>query len=114
MSVKQRPLPQPLPELDLPPLLTRVLAARQIGSADELDLSLKRLLPPSGLGGMQEAVALLVTALTERQRILIVGDFDADGATSSALAVAALRAMGAAFVDFLVPNRFEFGYGLTP
>ncbi|MDQ7073594.1 MAG: single-stranded-DNA-specific exonuclease RecJ [Gammaproteobacteria bacterium] len=114
LTLKQRPLPQPLPDLGLPPLLTRILAARKITSNRGLSYSLQDLLPPSDLGGMSAAVALLVTALTERQRILIVGDFDADGATSSALAVAALRAMGAAFVDFLVPNRFEFGYGLTP
>jgi len=113
-SVGRRPLPNSLPDLGLPPLLSRVLAAREISSVDQLDLSLKQLLPPSSLGGISTAVALLVTALREKQRILIVGDFDADGATSSALAVAALRAMGAVSVDFLVPNRFEFGYGLTP
>jgi single-stranded-DNA-specific exonuclease len=72
------------------------------------------LLPPDGLKGIDEAVALLVKALAERQHILIVGDFDCDGATSSALAVSALNAMGAAAVDFLVPNRFDYGYGLTP
>jgi len=113
-TVSRRSLPSSLPDLGLPPLLNRVLAAREIGSVDQLDLSLKQLLPPSSLGGIDAAVALLLVALRQRQRILIVGDFDADGATSSALAVAALRAMGAASVNFLVPNRFEFGYGLTP
>jgi single-stranded-DNA-specific exonuclease len=58
-------------------------------------------------------VDLLVTALEQRQRILIVGDFDADGATASTVGVG-LRLLGAAHVDYLVPNRFEYGYGLTP
>lgn len=98
----------------LHPVLQRVYAARGLHSAEDLLLSLEKLLPISSLGGVAEAVALL---LLHRQRgggILVVGDFDADGATSTALIVRALRGWGFPAVDFLVPNRFEFGYGLTP
>ena len=102
-----------LPEA-IHPVLRRVYAARNIQRADDLDYGLNRLLSPSALKGVSQAVDLLVTALHNQQRILVVGDFDADGATSSALMVAALREMGAVSVDYLVPNRFQFGYGLTP
>jgi len=98
----------------LPAVLQRVYAARVIESAADLDYSLDRLLSPARLGGLPGAVALLAAAVTENQRIMVVGDFDADGATSCALCVRALRSMGARSVDYLVPNRFEFGYGLTP
>ncbi len=114
MQIVSRPLPGLLPELGLPPLLTRIYAARGIVSVDGLDRSLSRLAPASGLKGMTAAVSLLVTALQQGQRILFVGDFDADGATASAVGVLGLRAMGAGSVDYLVPNRFEYGYGLTP
>jgi single-stranded-DNA-specific exonuclease len=96
------------------PVLRRVFAGRLIRSEEDLDTALARLHRPSELLGMDAAVGLLTQALEQRQRILVIGDFDADGATSSALLVAALRALGAAAVDYLVPNRFEFGYGLTP
>jgi single-stranded-DNA-specific exonuclease len=97
---------------ELHPVLSRVYAARGVRSAAELDHSLERLLPVGTLEGIAPAVDLL---LTHRQgRILVIGDFDADGATSSALMVRALRSLGFAAVDFLVPNRFQFGYGLTP
>jgi single-stranded-DNA-specific exonuclease len=99
---------------DLHPVLRRVYAARDVASADELDYSLANLLPLQQLGGLPVAVELLYTALVERWRILVVGDFDADGATSCALCLRALRLLGAAGVDYLVPNRFEYGYGLTP
>jgi single-stranded-DNA-specific exonuclease len=98
----------------LPPLLARVYAGRGVTSPEDLDLQLQCLLPPGQLQGTAEAAALLKTALDERWRILVVGDFDADGATSSALAVSVLRELGAEAVDFLVPNRFDYGYGLTP
>lgn len=98
----------------LPPLLARVYAARGVDNPDALDLSLEALHPPSSMKGIDRAAARLQAALAHRERILIVGDFDADGATSTALAVDALRAFGAHHVDFLVPNRFEYGYGLTP
>lgn len=94
--------------------LQQIYASRNLRSASELERTLAGLLRPELLKGLNAAVALLVEAMTERQRILIVGDFDCDGATSSAVAVLALRAMGVADVSYLVPNRFEFGYGLTP
>ena len=115
-SIVRRDSPAPgstLPE-DLHPVLRRVYAARSIASADDYAYSLEHLLPLSALGGLPAAVELLQDALVAGQRILIVGDFDADGATSCALCVRALRAMGAADVRYLVPNRFEYGYGLTP
>ena len=96
----------------LHPVLDRVYAARGVRSAAELDTSLERLLPVGTLDGIAEAVELLLTHRTGR--VLIIGDFDADGATASALMVRALSTCGFASVDFLVPNRFRFGYGLTP
>nr|WP_091639772.1 single-stranded-DNA-specific exonuclease RecJ [Aquisalimonas asiatica] len=96
------------------PVLRRVYAARGIRRADELDMELGRLAPPAALSGLDAAVPVLADAVRDGQRILIVGDFDADGASSCALAMLALQDMGAAAVDFLVPNRFEFGYGLSP
>lgn len=115
MRIEPRPLPDTLPFLgDLPPLLTRLYAARGVQSEAELDKSLARLIPFQQLKGIEAAVDLLVTALEQRQRILIVGDFDADGATASSVGMLGLRLLGAAHVDYLVPNRFEYGYGLTP
>lgn len=102
------------PPAGVHPLLWRIYRLRGIRSADELDLRLAALLPPRRLSGIDKAVDVLAAALDNKQRILIIGDFDADGATSCALAVLVLRAFGHAAVDFLVPNRFEFGYGLTP
>ncbi len=87
---------------------------RGIDHPDELQFSLKYLHPVSMLKGVQKASRLLVAALEQQQKILVIGDFDADGATSSALAVRCLQAMGCQQVDYLVPNRFEYGYGLTP
>ncbi|MDX9667065.1 single-stranded-DNA-specific exonuclease RecJ [Pseudomonas sp. P5_152] len=115
MRIEPRQLPATLPFLgDLPPLLTRLYAARGVQSEAELDKSLARLIPFQQLKGIEAAVDLLVVALEQRQRILIVGDFDADGATASTVGVLGLRLLGAAHVDYLVPNRFEYGYGLTP
>jgi len=102
-----------LPE-DLHPVLRRVYAARAVACAGDLDYSLAKLLPLQRLSGLSAATELLHAALVKRRRILIVGDFDADGATSCALCIRALRLLGAADVDYLVPNRFEYGYGLTP
>ncbi len=106
-------IPEDFPA-DLPPLLARVYASRGITSSDELNHSLEKLLPFNQLKGIDEAVSLLIEALQQQWKILIVGDFDADGATSTTVAVRALRMLGAGEVDFLVPNRFEYGYGLTP
>lgn len=99
---------------DLHPLLRRVYAARQVQSVKELDRALEGLLPFQSLLGMDEAVRILATAVKMNHKILIVGDFDADGATSTAVAVRALRSFGAEHIQYLVPNRFAFGYGLTP
>jgi len=95
------------------PLLQRIYLNRGITQQAELNKELSQLPAPELFKHMDKAVALLVHALTQQQPITIIGDFDADGATSTALAVHALRAMGAQ-VNFLVPNRFEYGYGLTP
>lgn len=98
----------------VPPLLARLFHSRGIESDDDLDMSLSRLLAPDLFKNINNATDLLKIAVMENQRILIIGDFDADGATSTALMLLALRQMGAKQVDYLVPNRFEFGYGLTP
>lgn len=98
----------------LHPVLQRVYAARGIKSAQELDYRLQNLLHYQSLSGIETAAECLGLAVMQQRRLLIVGDFDSDGATSSALAVSALRDFGAQQVDFLVPNRFEYGYGLTP
>ena len=102
-----------LPE-SISPLLQRIYSGRSIKSASELELGLANLLPPSGLKGIEVATDLLVEALEKNQRFLIVSDFDADGATSCVVAIKALHLFGAQHVDYIVPNRFEYGYGLTP
>lgn len=98
----------------LHPLLRRLYAARGVTSPADLDLGLNQLIPVSRLGGVAQAVELLCAHIQRRSRILVVGDFDADGATSTALVVRQLQRLGCAHVDFLAPNRFQFGYGLTP
>ncbi len=102
------------PLTNLHPVLARIYRARAVTTPAELEHALDRLLPPTQLLGMERAVRLLAEALRARKRILVVADFDADGATSCALVVRALRALGAADVRYVVPNRFEYGYGLTP
>ena len=96
------------------PLLQRVYRQRGLTGEQELDLALANLIPPHELLGMATAVDLLVAALDHQRRVLIVSDFDADGATSCALAICALQDFGFRHVDYIVPNRFDFGYGLTP
>ena len=98
----------------LNPVLARAYAARGIKDSALLRTGLDRLLPVGTLDGIDAAIELLLAHRASGRRILVIGDFDADGATSSALIVRCLRAWGYADVDFLVPNRFEFGYGLTP
>lgn len=95
------------------PLLDRLYRARHIKNTKELDRTLKSMLNPNQLYGIDQAVNLLVEAYQQQQKIVIVGDFDADGATSTALSVLALRQLGFSDVDYLVPNRFEQGYGLS-
>ncbi|OOF79636.1 single-stranded-DNA-specific exonuclease RecJ [Rodentibacter caecimuris] len=95
------------------PLLDRLYRARHIKNRQELDRTLKSMLNPNHLYGIAQAVALLVSAYQTQQKIVIVGDFDADGATSTALAILALRQLGFTNIDYLLPNRFEQGYGLS-
>lgn len=99
---------------EMHPLLKKIYSTRGITSEAQLELGLEQLLPYQSLLGIDKAVECLTEALAKQEKILIVGDFDADGATSSALAIRALRYFGAKHLDFLVPNRFAFGYGLTP
>ncbi len=95
-------------------MLARVYQHRGVRSLNELDYSLARLPSPDLLKGLPAALTLLVQALQRQQKILVIGDFDADGATATAVALRGLRALGAKNVDFLVPDRFVYGYGLTP
>ncbi len=98
----------------LHPVLRRVYGARGVRSPDDLELGLERLLPVSSLGGVPAAVDLLLRCHRDGRRVLVLGDFDADGATSTALMIRQLRRLGFADPQFLVPDRFRFGYGLTP
>ena len=113
--VVSRPLPNEsvLDALaDVDPVTARVFAARGVTNVEQLDYALTRLAPVSLLENVDAAVALLLSK--RKSKITVVGDFDVDGATSSALVLRCLREFGFADVDYLVPNRFEFGYGLTP
>ena len=119
--LKPRPIPPriqwQLEQQGLPPLLARLYAARGIKTRSELDYELKSLLPPALLTHAAEAAALLADAIEAQARILIVADYDCDGATACAVGIRALRAMSSdsgAHIDYLVPNRFTYGYGLTP
>jgi len=112
--IKQREVAQtPLLE-GLDPLLRRLYAARDIQAPEQLLLDTSALLPPQSLKGIDQAVDLLYSLLQRQGRILIVSDFDADGATSCALAFRALTSMGFLHVDYIVPDRFAYGYGLSP
>lgn len=113
-KIMARAVPNGSTLTDVAPVLARIYAARGVLDDTQLDYSLKHLFRPSQLKGIEQALALLLAARVEQQRILIVGDFDADGATSTTVAVRCLRALGFNSVDYLVPNRFEYGYGLTP
>ncbi|MGY0616693.1 single-stranded-DNA-specific exonuclease RecJ [Vibrio sp. FJH11] len=115
IEIQRRPEPDLslLPD-SIPPILKRIYINRGITDVAQLETSARGLHSYQKLGGIEEAVALLFQAIREQKRIIVVGDFDADGATSSALSVLALRMLGSANVDYLVPNRFEDGYGLSP
>ena len=114
LTVIRRVVPEGAEALgaELHPVLRRVYAARGLRTREDLNLALERLAPVGSLGGAEAAARLLLQH--RGGRVLVVGDFDADGATSTALMLRALRGCGFAAVDFLVPNRFEYGYGLTP
>lgn len=115
-TLRRREVPDAsvLAEAALHPVLARVYAARGVLSREQLDLRLSRLHAPSQLGGLGAACALLRDAIERDARILIVGDFDCDGATGAAVAYRGLRMFGARRVDVRVPNRVIHGYGLTP
>ncbi|WP_028115948.1 single-stranded-DNA-specific exonuclease RecJ [Ferrimonas senticii] len=98
----------------LDPLLAQIYARRGISDSNQLGLELSDILSPSSMLGLREGATLLADAIAAQKRLVIVGDFDADGATSSAVVMLALRSMGARFVDYIVPNRFDYGYGLSP
>ena len=114
-GLRDRDVPAALPALGagVSPLLARLYAARGVEGPSDIDYRLATLPHPVGLSGLAAASAVMADAIMRGQRLLVVGDFDADGATSTALAVRALMALGATRVDYLVPNRFEFGYGLS-
>ncbi len=114
--VKRRPPVQQdaLEQSDLPPVLQRVYANRGVSDPAELEMSIQHIIPPEQLLGIDKAAELLFHKISEQETIIIVGDYDADGATSTALAMRGLQGVGAADVHYFVPNRFEFGYGLTP
>jgi single-stranded-DNA-specific exonuclease len=112
LFVERRAVGNDFVDARLHPVLRRAYAARGVRDSSELALTLDRLLPVGTLDSIDAAVKLILQH--RGRRILVIGDFDADGATSTALIVRCLRAWGFAAVDFLVPNRFEFGYGLTP
>ncbi|MBV1915297.1 MAG: single-stranded-DNA-specific exonuclease RecJ [Pseudomonadales bacterium] len=99
---------------EIDPLLQRVFASRGVTTPQQIQYPLAGLENPNQLKGMAQATALLEQVLRAQQRILVIGDYDADGATSTAVVVLALRALGATNIDYLAPNRFEYGYGLTP
>ncbi|AYQ89005.1 single-stranded DNA exonuclease [Burkholderia gladioli] len=97
----------------LHPVLARLYAARGVTCPEDIETALARLVPPASLKGCEGAAVLLADALAARKRMLVVADYDCDGATACAVAVRGLRMLGAS-IDYLVPNRFEYGYGLTP
>ncbi|MFT7411382.1 MAG: single-stranded-DNA-specific exonuclease, partial [Oleispira sp.] len=117
MSVKierHAPVPAALSLANTHPILSSIYQARGIQSYEELQYELRGLLPFHRLYDIDKAATIIADSIERQQRILIVGDFDADGATSTALAIRALRQFGAHEPCYLVPNRFEYGYGLTP
>lgn len=100
-------------ELDVEPILARILAARGVESKSDLDYGFENLIPLDRLSGIEEAANRIIRAIEHRERIIVAGDFDTDGATASVVCVSALKEFGAKHVDFAVPNRFDLGYGLS-
>lgn len=115
-KILRRPHPDSVPGWgqDLSPLLRRLYAARGVTSDDQLSYTLRHLASPFELRGIERAVELLADAIAQNQRVLVLGDFDADGATSTAVAMLGLSMLGLQSIDFRVPSRFADGYGLTP
>lgn len=121
MLIQRRPPPPEAavaalmtPGAAVSPLLARIYASRQISDPDDLKLEPAGLLPPASLKGMNEATQLLWQTLQQQGRVLVVSDFDADGATSCAVVLRALQLMGFVHLDYIVPDRFTYGYGLSP
>src|SRR5512135_2519933 len=116
-KITQRPFPAhtatQLAKSGIAPLLARIFAARGITDAAQMDTDIRRLLPFALLKNAEKMAGLLADAIASQKKILIVADYDADGATACAVAMRGLGMLGAR-VDFIVPNRFEYGYGLTP
>ena len=117
MKIIEREIPestvQSLVQSGINPLLARLYVARGVQSSDELDTGLSKLLPPSGLKGIQEAACVLADAIAAQKRICIVADYDCDGATACAVGVRGLRMLGAQHVTYEVPDRINDGYGLS-
>lgn len=115
-KILRRPQPEIVPDWgqNLPPLLRRLYAARGVTSDEQLSYTLRHLASPLSLRGIDRAVELLSEAIQQQQRVLVLGDFDADGATSTAVAMLGLSMLGLQSIDFRVPSRFADGYGLTP
>ncbi|MDR9424155.1 MAG: single-stranded-DNA-specific exonuclease RecJ [Marinobacter sp.] len=115
-KILRRPQPTDTPDWgqNLPPILRRLYAARGIASGEQLQYTLKYLASPMQLRGIDRAVELLADAVVQKQRVMVLGDFDADGATSTAVAMLGLSMLGVQSIDFRVPSRFSDGYGLTP
>ncbi len=114
MRIRRRPQPSQSPWPGVHPVLQRVYAARGVADAAEVQHRLAAMLSPALLGGLDRAVALLADAIARQRRICVIGDFDADGATGTAVAVRGLRLLGARHVGFRVPHRMRHGYGLSP
>lgn len=104
---------QKLHDSGLPSVLARIYAARGIEHPQQLETELSKLIPFTQLKNISQTAALLANAIIGKKRLLIIADYDSDGATACAVGIRILRKFGA-MVDYLVPNRFEFGYGLTP
>jgi len=113
LPIVRREVSGPSLSSDLHPVIDRIYRGRNIANMDDLENGLKGLTHFNVLKGMPQAAQILANAVVQNKRIIIVGDFDADGATSTSVCILAFRAMGYHNVDFLVPNRFDFGYGLS-
>ncbi|MCK5121642.1 MAG: DHH family phosphoesterase, partial [Methylococcales bacterium] len=117
-GVKKNIVPRPAGKKshlkDIDPLLNKIFSTRGVTENEQLERTLARLPSPWLLSGMEAMVEHLITAIQQQQKITIVADFDADGATSCVVAMKGLNLLGAKHVSYVVPNRFEYGYGLTP
>ncbi|NLB14623.1 MAG: single-stranded-DNA-specific exonuclease RecJ, partial [Gammaproteobacteria bacterium] len=114
MRIRRRPQPSQSPWPGVHPVLQRVYAARGVADAAEVQHRLAAMLSPALLGGLDRDVALLADVFARQWRICVIGDFDSDGSTGTAVAVRGLRLLGARHVGFRVPHRMRHGYGLSP